>query len=77
MKRLPVVLALLAACSSSNPSTVPTPSGGGYDVVIENGRVVDGTDLVDKIKDVNTGTSGFHQDVPKEDVIIERAEVTA
>jgi dihydroorotase/N-acyl-D-amino-acid deacylase len=43
MKRLPVVLALLAACSSSNPSTVPTPSGGGYDVVIENGRVVDGT----------------------------------
>jgi peptidyl-prolyl cis-trans isomerase B (cyclophilin B) len=31
--------------------------------------------VVDKIKGVKTGTSGFHQDVPKEDVIIERAEV--
>jgi peptidyl-prolyl cis-trans isomerase B (cyclophilin B) len=32
-------------------------------------------DVVNKIKAVKTGSSGFHQDVPKEDVIIERAEV--
>ena len=39
------------------------------------GRVSEGMDIVDKIKSVKTGTSGFHQDVPKEDVIIQRAEV--
>ncbi|MBK7356225.1 peptidylprolyl isomerase [Propionivibrio sp.] len=47
-------------------------NGWGYCVF---GKVVEGTDVVDKIKGVKTGTSGFHQDVPKEDVIIERAEV--
>jgi peptidyl-prolyl cis-trans isomerase B (cyclophilin B) len=31
--------------------------------------------LSNKIKGVKTGTSGFHQDVPKEDVVIQRAEV--
>jgi hypothetical protein len=31
-------------------------------------------DVVDKIKAVKTGNKGFHQNVPKEDVIIERAE---
>jgi peptidyl-prolyl cis-trans isomerase B (cyclophilin B) len=46
--------------------------GWGYCVF---GKVVEGSDVVDKIKGVKTGTSGFHQDVPKEDVIIERAEV--
>ncbi len=54
--------------------SAPTAQGWGYCVF---GRVVDGTDVVDKIKGVNTGTNGFHQDVPKEDVIIERAEVIA
>ena len=54
--------------------SAPTAQGWGYCVF---GRVVEGTDVVDKIKSVSTGTSGFHQDVPKEDVIIERAEVTA
>jgi peptidyl-prolyl cis-trans isomerase B (cyclophilin B) len=39
------------------------------------GKVVEGMDIVDQIKGVKTGNSGFHQDVPKEDVIIERAEV--
>lgn len=34
------------------------------------GEVVDGMDVVDKIKGVKTGNSGFHQDVPKEDVVI-------
>ena len=50
----------------------PNANGWGYCVF---GKVVEGTDVVDKIKGVRTGTSGFHQDVPKEDVIIERAEV--
>ena len=54
--------------------SAPTAQGWGYCVF---GRVVEGADVVDKIKSVSTGTSGFHQDVPKEDVIIERAEVTA
>jgi peptidyl-prolyl cis-trans isomerase B (cyclophilin B) len=51
----------------------PTPDGWGYAVF---GRVVDGMDVVDKIKDVATGNAGFHQDVPLEDVIIESAEVS-
>ena len=50
----------------------PNGNGWGYCVF---GKVVDGTDVVDKIKGVKTGNAGFHQDVPKEDVIIERAEV--
>lgn len=50
----------------------PTPDGWGYAVF---GRVVDGMDVVDKIKDVATGNTGYHQDVPVEDVIIESAEV--
>jgi peptidyl-prolyl cis-trans isomerase B (cyclophilin B) len=39
------------------------------------GRVTAGTDVVDKIRKVRTGNRGTHQDVPVEDVIIERAEV--
>ena len=50
----------------------PTTSGWGYCVF---GKVVEGTEVVDKIAKVKTGRSGFHDDVPKEDVIIERAEV--
>jgi peptidyl-prolyl cis-trans isomerase B (cyclophilin B) len=50
----------------------PTTSGWGYCVF---GKVVEGTDVVDKIAKVKTGRSGFHDDVPREDVIIERAEV--
>ncbi|MFY1026347.1 peptidylprolyl isomerase [Actinobacillus seminis] len=34
------------------------------------GEVVEGMDVVDKIKGVKTGNKGFHQDVPVEDVII-------
>lgn len=52
--------------------TAPTPSGWGYCVF---GKVVEGGEVVDKIKGVPTGNAGFHQDVPKEDVIIERAEI--
>ncbi|TCP94980.1 peptidyl-prolyl cis-trans isomerase B (cyclophilin B) [Cricetibacter osteomyelitidis] len=34
------------------------------------GEVVEGMDVVDKIKGVKTGNKGFHQDVPKDDVVI-------
>jgi peptidyl-prolyl cis-trans isomerase B (cyclophilin B) len=39
------------------------------------GRVVEGREVVDKIKCVVTGSHGMHQDVPKEDVVIKKAEV--
>ncbi|HLS51095.1 MAG TPA: peptidylprolyl isomerase [Burkholderiaceae bacterium] len=52
--------------------TSPTPSGWGYAVF---GKVIEGTDVIDKIKNVETGSQGFHQDVPLEDVIIEEAIV--
>ncbi|MBF6618024.1 peptidylprolyl isomerase [Pollutimonas thiosulfatoxidans] len=52
--------------------TSPTPNGWGYAVF---GKVVDGTDVVDQIKSVKTGNKGFHQDVPVEDVLIEKATV--
>ena len=48
--------------------------GWGYAVF---GKVVDGTDVVDRIRAVQTGTTGFHQDVPREDVVITRAEEVA
>ena len=51
--------------------TAQTPQGWGYCVF---GRVVDGTDVVDKITKVKTATRGMHQDVPLDDVVIERAE---
>jgi len=46
--------------------------GWGYCVF---GKVTEGTDVVDKIKGVKTGSSGFHQDVPSEPVIIEKTTV--
>jgi len=54
--------------------TAPTGQGWGYCVF---GRVVEGMDVVDKIKNVKTGNKGFHQDVPAESVVIEKAEVVA
>lgn len=50
--------------------TAPSTQGWGYAVF---GKVVSGNDVVDKIKAVKTGRKGFHDDVPKEDVIIEKA----
>ena len=50
----------------------PDLQGWGYCVF---GKVSEGMDVVDAIRKVKTGSSGFHQDVPKEDVVIERAEV--
>ena len=52
--------------------TAPTAQGWGYCVF---GRVVEGQDVVEKIKKVKTGKKGFHGDVPLEDVVIEKAEV--
>ncbi|MBA3034342.1 MAG: peptidyl-prolyl cis-trans isomerase [Gammaproteobacteria bacterium] len=52
----------------------PDGQGWGYCVF---GRVVEGLDVMDKIKNVKTGNKGFHQDVPVEDVVIEKAEVVA
>ena len=52
--------------------TAPTAQGWGYAVF---GKVIEGTDAVDTIRKVRTGSSGFHQDVPTEDVVIEKATV--
>jgi peptidyl-prolyl cis-trans isomerase B (cyclophilin B) len=51
--------------------TAPTTQGWGYTVF---GKVVEGTDVVDQIRKVKTGSRGMHQDVPMDDVIIKRAE---
>lgn len=52
--------------------TAPTAQGWGYAVF---GKVVEGQDVVDRIKAVQTGRQGFHDDVPKTDVVIEKAVV--
>jgi peptidyl-prolyl cis-trans isomerase B (cyclophilin B) len=52
----------------------PSPQGWGYCVF---GKVVEGTDVVDRIKNVGTGSSGPHENVPREDVVIRKAEVLA
>jgi peptidyl-prolyl cis-trans isomerase B (cyclophilin B) len=50
----------------------PSGSGWGYAVF---GEVTDGKDVVDAIKSVKTSNKGFHQDVPVEPVVIEKAVV--
>lgn len=52
----------------------PMGQGWGYCVF---GEVVEGMEVVDQIRAVKTGNAGFHQDVPVEPVIIEKAEVIA
>ncbi|MES2979679.1 MAG: peptidylprolyl isomerase [Pseudomonadota bacterium] len=54
--------------------TAQSASGWGYAVF---GKVVEGTDVVDKIAAVKTGRKGFHDDVPQTDVIIEKAVAVA
>jgi len=52
--------------------SAPTAQGFGYAVF---GEVCEGMDVVERIKQVATGSSRGHQDVPKEAVIIEKAEI--
>lgn len=52
--------------------TAPSQQGWGYAVF---GKVVSGTDVVDKIKGVKTSRKGYHDDVPQTDVVIEKAVV--
>ncbi|MEY3799323.1 MAG: hypothetical protein RLZZ406_624 [Pseudomonadota bacterium] len=52
--------------------TAPNAQGWGYAVF---GKVSDGIDIVDFIGKVKTSSSGFHQDVPAQDVVIEKATV--
>ena len=67
------------ACPTARPSLTgdfldykaPSANGWGYCVF---GKVVQGQDVVDRIRGVPTANSGFHQNVPKDDVIIEKAE---
>ena len=49
-----------------------SPQGWGYAVF---GKVVGGIDVVDKIKDVDTGRRGMHDDVPVDDVLITKAVI--
>ena len=52
--------------------TSSTPNGWGYAVF---GEVIEGMDVVDKMAKTPTGSRGGHQDVPKTDIMIEKAEV--
>ena len=52
--------------------TSPSGQGWGYCVF---GKVTNGMEVVDEIKGVPTGNSGGHQDVPVEDVVIEKVEI--
>jgi peptidyl-prolyl cis-trans isomerase B (cyclophilin B) len=52
--------------------TSPSGQGWGYTVF---GKVTNGMDVVNSIKEVTTGNSGGHQDVPVEDVVIEKVEI--
>jgi peptidyl-prolyl cis-trans isomerase B (cyclophilin B) len=50
--------------------TAPSAQGWGYAVFA---KVVKGTEVVDQIKAVKTGRKGVHDDVPNDDVVIEKA----
>ena len=52
--------------------TAPTSQGWGYCVF---GQVVNGMDVVDKIKQQPTTSRKGHQDVPVDDIVIERVEI--
>ena len=51
-----------------------TPAGYGYAVF---GKVIEGMDVVDEIRQVKTGSKGYHQDVPTEAVTIEKVTLLA
>ena len=53
--------------------TAKNSQGWGYAVFA---KVTDGMDIVNKIKELPTGSSAGHQDVPVDDIIIETAVLT-
>jgi len=53
--------------------TEKSPQGWGYAVF---GQVTDGMDVVEAIAAVQTGNAGFHQDVPVEDIVVEKVTIT-
>lgn len=53
--------------------TGKNPQGWGYAVF---GKVTDGMDVVNKIKSVKTSSSGHHQDVPVESIVIESVSIS-
>ena len=53
--------------------TDKSPRGWGYAVF---GKVAEGMDIVNKIKGCDTGSMMGHQDVPKEDIIINSVTIT-
>ena len=53
--------------------TGKNPQGWGYAVF---GKVTDGMDVVNKIKGVATGNSGYHQDVPTEAVEVQNVTIS-
>jgi cyclophilin family peptidyl-prolyl cis-trans isomerase len=52
--------------------TAPTSQGFGYAVF---GKVTDGMDVVEAIRQVKTGNKGMHQDVPVENITIQKVTV--
>jgi peptidyl-prolyl cis-trans isomerase B (cyclophilin B) len=52
--------------------TAPSVQGWGYAVF---GKVIAGTDVVDKLGKLKTGRKGYHDDVPVQDVVVEKATV--
>ena len=59
--------------NSSLDHTAETPQGWGYAVF---GTVIDGFETVEAIASVSTGSSGHHQDVPLEDITVQKTRVT-
>jgi peptidyl-prolyl cis-trans isomerase B (cyclophilin B) len=49
-----------------------SPGGFGYAVF---GKVINGTDVIDKVKGVKTATKGHYENVPVEPVIIRKASI--
>ncbi|AFZ83507.1 peptidyl-prolyl cis-trans isomerase B [Candidatus Kinetoplastibacterium blastocrithidii TCC012E] len=52
----------------------PTSNGWGYAVF---GKVVEGSEIVDKINNIKTSNKGFYNDVPVDDVVIENIEIVS